>query len=99
MPEPEVLKFTFKEVAELMVRQAGLTEGLWGLYVRFGIAAANTGTSLEDLKPTAIVPVLELGLQRFSEPSALTVDAAEIAGRSGSRGTRRASPARARARA
>lgn len=78
MAEAQIFKFTFEELADLMVRELHLSEGLWGLYMRFGIAAGNTGSGLEDLKPTAVVPVLEIGLQRFDEPSNLTVDAAEI---------------------
>ena len=79
MPESKQIIFTYQEVAELMVRKLGLTEGLWGIYVKFGIAAANAGPGPEDLKPTAFVPLLELGLQRMDEPSNLTVDAAELA--------------------
>jgi hypothetical protein len=80
MPEPNLIAFTYQEIAEMMVRQAGVTEGLWGVYMRFGIAGANVGQGPEDISPTAIVPVVEIGLQRFEEPSRLTVDAAKVAG-------------------
>jgi hypothetical protein len=79
MAEPKQLVFTYKELAEMMVRQTGLKEGLWGVFLRFGIGGANIGQGPEDLLPAAIVPVVEIGLQRFDEPSRLTVDAAEIA--------------------
>ena len=78
MPEAKQVIFSYRELAEMMVQRLGLTEGLWGIYVKFGIAAANAGVGSEDLRPTAIVPVLEIGLQRFEEPSNLTVDAAEV---------------------
>ena len=78
MPETKQITFTYQELAEMMVRKLDISEGLWGIYVRFGIAAANAGPSSEELKPTAIVPVLEIGLQRMDEPSNLTVDAAEL---------------------
>lgn len=78
MPEAKQIIFTYQELAEMMVRRLGISEGLWGIYVRFGITASNAGPSPEELKPTAIVPVLEIGLQRFDEPSNLTVDAAEV---------------------
>ena len=74
MAEPERFIFSFKEIAELMARQLNLTEGVWGLYVRFGITAANVGAGPEDLKPTALVPVMEIGLQKMDEESALTVN-------------------------
>jgi len=78
MAETKQITFTYRELAEMMVRRAGLTEGLWGIVVRFGISAANVGQSPEDILPAAIVPVLEIGLQRAEEPSRLTVDAAEL---------------------
>jgi hypothetical protein len=78
MAEAKQYIFSYREVAELMVQQLGITDGLWGLYVKFGIAAANVGPGNEDMRPTAMVAVLELGLQKFDEPSNLTVDAAEL---------------------
>jgi hypothetical protein len=78
MPEVQQYAYTFKELAEALVRQQGIHEGLWGVYVEFGIAAGNIGPTPEDVRPAAIVPILKLGLQRFSEPSTLTVDAAEV---------------------
>jgi hypothetical protein len=78
MAEAKVVTFTYQELAEMMVRKLGLSEGLWGIYVRFGLQATNVGPGPEDLRPAAIVPVLEIGLQRVDEPSSLTVDAAEL---------------------
>jgi hypothetical protein len=80
MAEAKQIGFTYQELAELMIRKAGVTEGLWGIYLKFGIAGANVGQTPEDVTPAAIVPVLEIGLQRFEEPSRLTVNASEVAG-------------------
>ena len=80
MAEAKQIGFSYQELAELMVRPAGVKEGLWGIYLKFGIAGANVGQTPDDVAPAAIVPVVEIGLQRFEEPSRLTVDAAEIAG-------------------
>ena len=76
----EVDRFTFshKEVVEALIRKQSLHEGLWGLYVEFGIGAANAGPNKDDLNPTAIVPVLKIGLVRVSEKSNLSVDAGEV---------------------
>ncbi len=78
MPEPTVIKFSFKELAQLMVKQQGIKEGHWGIFVRFGLSAANIGGPEESMVPAAVVPLLELGLQRFDAPNPLTVDAAEV---------------------
>jgi hypothetical protein len=78
MPEAAQYKFSFRELAEMMIERAGVQEGLWGIWVNFGIAAVNAGENPESLKPTAIVPILEVGLQQFKEPGNLSVDAAEV---------------------
>jgi hypothetical protein len=65
-------------VAEALIRYNNLHEGLWGLYIEFGLAAANMGQGPEDVLPTAIIPVKKIGLQRFQEANNLTVDAAEV---------------------
>ena len=78
MPEAKQIIYTFKELATLMVKDQGIREGYWGIYARFGIGAANTGPSETDIKPTALVPIVELGLQRFDELNNLSVDAAAV---------------------
>jgi hypothetical protein len=80
MAEPARYVYTYKEIAEALVRQQGLHAGLWAIYLEFGIAAANIpqGPAQDQLVPAAIVPVLKVGLQRFEKPNALTVDAAEV---------------------
>lgn len=78
MAESKQIVFSYKEVAECLVKRQGLTEGIWGIYIRFGISAANMGPSPSDVRPTAIIPVLEIGLQRLEQESNITVDAAKV---------------------
>ena len=75
------LKFSYKEVAEALVRQAKLHDGIWGILIQFGIKGANIGTTDEpgdDIQPAAIVPVMQVGLQRFDKENNLSVDAARV---------------------
>ena len=73
--------FSYKEVVEALIRQQGLTEGIWAIYIKFGISAANIGSEIgADLHPSAIVPVLELGLQKADKMSNLSVDASTLKG-------------------
>lgn len=76
--------FSFKELAELLIKQQNIQEGLWGVYVKFGIAAGNAPGPTGELHPTAIVPVLEIGIQKFDESNSLTVDASIVNPRTGS---------------
>ena len=79
MPETRKIEFNYNEIAQALVRYSNIHEGLWGIAIKFGIQGANIGAGPDgDLTPAAIVPILELGLQRFDEPNNLTVDASEI---------------------
>lgn len=78
MATPKQYSFGFKELAEMLVREAGVREGHWGLLIRFGLSASNIGPSDDDLRPAAIVPVMDVGIQQFDKPNSLTVDAAEV---------------------
>ena len=72
------LMFSFQELAELMVKERGVHDGLWGIYVKFAIGAANAADATGTFYPTALVPVQELGLQKFAVANNLTVDAAIV---------------------
>ena len=78
MAETKQIAFTHKEVVRALVKQEGIHDGIWGIYVKFGIAGANIGASDSDMMPSAIVPVLELGLQRFPKENNLSVDASIV---------------------
>jgi hypothetical protein len=78
MPESTQIVFKHKELAELLVKSQGIHSGIWGLFIRFGISASNIGPSDTDLQPCAVVPVLEIGLQKFEKETNLSVDAAKV---------------------
>lgn len=78
MAEASQIMFGFKELAEILVKKQDIHTGYWGLYVKFGITAANFGQTSDDVRPSAIVPILELGLQKFDELNNLSVDAGVV---------------------
>lgn len=78
MPEATQIVFKHKELAEVLVKAQNIHTGIWGIFVRFGIGASNVGPSDADLQPAAIVPVLEIGLQKFEKETNLSVDAAKV---------------------
>lgn len=78
MPEPTQLAFSHTEVVTALLKAQGIHEGIWGLYLKFGIKGMNIGASDDDLVPCAIVPVLNIGLQQFDKPSNIAVDAAKV---------------------
>ena len=79
MAEATQYTFAYKEIAEMLVKHAGVTEGIWGLYARFGLQAANVGAGDDTLTPAAIVGLVELGIQKVEKLTNLSVDAAEVA--------------------
>ena len=78
MAEPTQFSFSHKEVATALVKAQGLHEGIWGLLINFGIRGMNVGATEDDLQPSAIVPVISVGLQQFPKVNNLSVDAAEV---------------------
>lgn len=78
MAESTQIVFKHKEVVEALLKHHGLHEGIWGLYIRFGLQAVNIGITENDLMPAAVVPLMEIGLQKFENENNIAVDAAKV---------------------
>jgi hypothetical protein len=76
--EAKQIVFKFTDLAALMIKDAGIHEGYWSVTVRFGINAANVALNNAPPVPTAIVPVLEIGIARDDDKGPLAVDAARV---------------------
>ncbi len=79
----EIRKLTYKEVILALIKQQNLHEGIWQLYIEFGIGAANMPMAEEKednlrLTPAAIVPVKTIGLFRVDKESPLALDASKV---------------------
>ena len=78
MAESGQYVFTYKEVVEALIKKQGIHKGIWGLYVRFGLKALNIGSGGSDIRPTAVIPILELGLNRSDDENNISVDASKV---------------------
>jgi hypothetical protein len=78
MAETRQIAFKHTEIVEMMLKKQDIHEGIWGLFVKFGLQATNVGADDRSLMPAAIVPLLEIGLQRFEKLNNLSVDAAQV---------------------
>jgi hypothetical protein len=78
MPEPTNIAFSYIEVVTALLKASDIHEGIWGLFVRFGLSATNVGESETVMRPAAIIPVLEIGLQKFEKESNIAVDAKKV---------------------
>ena len=65
-------------MATALLKEQKIHEGLWSLFVRFGLNAANLGPNEDELKPCAVIPILEIGLQKGEKENSITVDAAKV---------------------
>ena len=78
MPETNQLIFSFPEIVTALIKAHGIHEGIWGLFVNFGIGAQNIGPTDNELRPTALIPILQMGLLKFEKETNLSVDAAKV---------------------
>jgi hypothetical protein len=80
MAEVQTYLFAYKEVTEALIKKQDIHEGLWGIYIEFGMSGGNipSGPSTDTLVPAAIVAIVKIGIQRADKPNPLTVDAAEV---------------------
>jgi hypothetical protein len=78
MPEIRTITLSHKEVVEALIRYQDIHEGIWQLYVEFGIAATNVATGEDQILPSAIVPVQKIGLHRVEKESPIAVDASKV---------------------
>jgi len=79
----EIKRLTHKEVTLALIKHQNIHEGIWQLYVEFGIAAANMPIAEENqdnlrLCPTAIVPIKTMGLMRVDKENPLALDASKV---------------------
>ncbi len=92
MAEATQIEYSLREVAELIVRDRGIKEGHWMIWLKFAHTAANISLeNKDDINPVVMSRVMALGIQRVDLPSRISVDASEL-----SKGM---SPARSKARA
>jgi hypothetical protein len=74
--------FSHAELLEILLKNAGIHEGLWILSINFGLSATNMSNSndgVENLRPCVMAFVENFGLLRVErELKGLTLDAAVV---------------------
>ena len=82
MNEPKIITLTHKEVINALIKHQNIHEGIWQLYVEFGISAGNVPTADESqelrLCPAAIVPIAKIGLRMVDKETPLALDASKV---------------------
>ena len=78
MAESAQVIFKLQELAEMLVKKENIQEGHWGILVNFGVGGGNIEDAEGKTHPTIIVPIQSIGIQRFTKPNDITVDAAKV---------------------
>jgi hypothetical protein len=80
MPDP-ILAFDHTELAEILIKHLGLHEGIWGVYLEFGLTGVNLevgGPKSNVFAPAAVTLIKRIGIQHLNNPTNLAVDAAKV---------------------
>jgi hypothetical protein len=77
MPEVEQVLYTNRELAELMVKDRGITSGHWAILIKFRFSGGNIDVE-GGSHPAAITLIDGIGLQRTDESFPLAVDASKV---------------------
>jgi len=78
MSDVQTITVTHKELVEALITHQGYHEGIWQLYVEFGISATNMQTGSDQILPAAIVPILKIGLTKVGAEGPIAIDAAKV---------------------
>ncbi len=72
--------FSYKEIVESLLRRQGIHEGIWGIYIEYGLGAVNVNNEVgsKDVTPGAILAIQKIGISQVNEENSLTVNAAEV---------------------
>ncbi|HTV86477.1 MAG TPA: hypothetical protein VME63_13790 [Dyella sp.] len=80
MAQPNSYAFSYQEVATALLKQQGIHEGIWQVAVTIGFGVNNFARpeNPTELRPAVLTIIDAIGLQKVTEKTNLTVDAAVV---------------------
>jgi len=78
LSDPTPITFSYKEVVEALLKHKGIKDGVWRIWVEFGLGAANIAGPGGQISPTAFIPVKTLGIIPTGDINHLSVDAKSL---------------------
>lgn len=78
MSEVNTITLSHKELVEVLIKHQRLHEGIWQLYIEFGISAVNMLFGDDQASPAAVVPINKIGLHRAEKETPLGLDASKV---------------------
>lgn len=80
MPQIDRYAFYLKELAAILVRNSGIHEGHWSVFLEFGFGVTSVKTAPEEERvfPAAVTSIQRFGILRAEQSTPLSVDAALV---------------------
>jgi len=78
MTEVKTIALNHKELTEALIKHQNLHDGIWQLYVEFGLSAVNVTTGENQASPAAIVSINKVGLTKVDKETPLSLDASRV---------------------
>lgn len=75
---PRLEWFTHQEVVTALLKDKNIHAGIWMLSAQFGLAGVTMQGGDGNEHPTALVPLMRVGIQETDQLSNLSVDAAVV---------------------
>lgn len=82
MAEPTRFTFTHQQLAEILAREIGLSEGEWAVAYQLVMRPTLAGPSDKELCPAGLVVIQSVLLEKTTGPSNLSVNAGTLQKRS-----------------
>lgn len=78
MAELKTIAFDHREVVEALIKKQDLHEGIWQLYLEFGLGGVNVQTGEGQVSPSAIVTINKIGLTKVDVETPIALDASKV---------------------
>lgn len=81
MAEPTQFSFSLKELASVLVREQGITEGRWSVGFEFSVTIGTIGPNPSEARPGGLMQILSVNLEKADdapEDASTVVNAAEV---------------------
>lgn len=76
--QQQLITLSLQQIAELIIKEQKLHEGLYDLAFEFQIGVGAVGPSPETVLPGAMIGISRIGIKRAEKLGPLTVDASKI---------------------
>lgn len=84
MAGAQTIHLSYKELVKALIKHQNLHEGIWQIYIEFGISGGNMPIASQQnpgdirLTPVAVIPITKIGLLQVDKENPLALDASKV---------------------